>query len=864
MINDRPGTRIGPYEIVAPLGAGGMGAVYRARDTRLGRDVAVKVLPPEFTADPDRLRRFEQEARAAGALNHPNVLSVFDVGQDGGAPYLVTELLEGQTLRERLKGGALPVRRAIEIGVQIAKGLAAAHEKGIVHRDLKPENVFLTKDGHVKILDFGLAKIGGPFLKESGKTLTTPPEGATGLGVVLGTAGYMAPEQVRGLPADPRSDIFAFGAVLYEMLSGQRAFGGDSAADTMSAILREEPPDLSAAARSIPPGLERIVRHCLEKDAETRFRSAHDLAFDLETLSNISETSAGSPARTSRSRRYPWRAVVAVGAGGVLVLTASASYVMGRRLERQSRPGGVVFRPLSYRQEPIFNARLVPDGKTILYSAAPLGNRPGVFSVHVGVPGATPLGPPDLELLAVSNQGELAVLTHARYVAHSVFEGTLARMSLDAGAPREILDRVREADWAPDAKELTVIREVNGTDNLEFPAGKVLYRSGGYLSNPRFSPSGDRIAFFEHPFKWDDRGLVAVVDLTGKKTVLSEGYWGEEGLAWSRDGTEVLFSAGTAYNNFKVYAVDLAGHRREALASAGGLTIQDVADDGRLLVTRDDILQRMPVLLPGATAERDLSWLDFSQPAALSPDGQALLFGEESGSLGNNYAVCLRQIDGSPVVRLGEGFGQDLSRDGKWALSIVPTSPPKLAIYPTGAGETRLLPRGPIANYYSARFFPDAQRVLACGHEEGHAVRCYVQAVSGGEPRPVTPEGTSEGIVSPDGTLIVVKHSVDGWRLYPADGGSPRTVPGATSMESVVRWSADGRSLLLFDPSAVPARVERLDLDSGRRRPVRTLGPQELAGVLGIGPILMTENEQTYAYGTNMMISHLFIAEGMR
>jgi dipeptidyl aminopeptidase/acylaminoacyl peptidase len=346
--------------------------------------------------------------------------------------------------------------------------------------------------------------------------------------------------------------------------------------------------------------------------------------------------------------------------------------------------------------------------------------------------------------------------------------------------------------------------------------------------------------------------------------VLSQGYWGEEGLAWSRDGTEVLFSAGTAYNNFKIYAVDLAGRRREALASAGGLTIQDVAEDGRLLVTRDDILQRMPVLVPGAAAERDLSWLDFSQPAALSPDGESLLFGEESGSLGDNYAVCLRQTDGSPVVRLGEGFGQDLSRDGKWALSIVPTSPPKLVIYPTGAGETRLLPRGPIANYYSARFFPDGQRVLTCGHEDGHAVRCYVQAGSGGEPRAVTPEGTSEGIVSPDGTLVVVKQSVDGWRLYPTSGGSPRAVSGVTSVESVIRWSADGRSLLVYDPSAVPARVERLDLETGKRKPVRTLGPQELAGVLGIGPILITENEQTYAYGTNMMISHLFLAEATR
>ncbi len=859
-----PGVRLGPYEIVARIGAGGMGEIFRARDTKLDREVAIKVLPSQLADDREALARFEREAKAVAALSHPNILAIHDFGRIDDTAFAVMELLEGETLRERLSSGAIAPRRAIEIAAQIAHGLAAAHEKGIVHRDLKPDNVFLTKDGRVKILDFGLAKVGGPLVAADGVTLTAPSDGATGAGVVLGTVGYMAPEQVRGLPADPRSDIFAFGAVLYEMLSGRRAFQRGSSVETMSAILKEEPPELADSGRQVPPGLERIVRHCLEKNPEARFHSAHDLAFDLEALSGVSVTSASSVAGAPAPQRLPWRAVAVAAAGALLALVAVASYVAGRRVERRATPAAVVFQPLSYRQEPIFSARLVPDGKTILYSAAPLGNVPGVFSVRVGVPGATSLGPPDLHLLAVSGQGELAVLTHARFVAHSVFEGTLARMGLDGGAPREILDRVREADWTPDAKELAVIREVDGRDRLELPAGKVLYTSGGYLSNPRCSPAGDRIAFFEHPFKWDDRGLVAVVDLAGRKTVLSQGYWGEEGLAWSKSGTEVLFSAGAAYNNFKVYAVDMAGHRREVLASAGGLTIQDVADDGRLLVTRDDILQRMTVLSPGAAAERDLSWLDYSQPTALSPDGRSLLFGEESGSLGDNYAVCMRQTDGSPVVRLGEGSAQDLSRDGKWALSIIQSSPPQLVIYPTGAGEVRRLSRGPIAGYYSARFFPDASRVLMCGHEEGHAVRCYVQAVSGGEPRAVTPEGTSEGIISPDGSTVLAKQSAGGWSLYPADGGTPRALPGATADDSIVRWSADGRSLVIYSASTVPARIERVDLETGARKQIRTLGPQELAGALGISPIVMTEDGQTYSYGTNMMISHLFLAEGAR
>src|SRR6266536_1522292 len=284
-------TRLGRYEIRSQLGAGGMGEVYLARDPRLNRDVAIKVLPAALSSDSERLRRFEQEAQAAGALNHPNILSIYDVDTHDGSPYVVSELLEGETLREQLNGTALPVRKAIDYALQIASGLAAAHAKGIVHRDLKPENLFVTKDGRVKILDFGLAKLTQP--EKAGPQTSLPTETAgTEPGVVLGTLGYMSPEQVRGKPADARSDIFAFGAILYEMLSGNRAFRGDSAADTMSAILKEDPPDLSITNQSISPGLERIVHHCLEKNPERRFQSAHDLAFDLEALSGTSGLSA--------------------------------------------------------------------------------------------------------------------------------------------------------------------------------------------------------------------------------------------------------------------------------------------------------------------------------------------------------------------------------------------------------------------------------------------------------------------------------------------------------------------------------------------------------------------------------------------
>ena len=279
------GQQIGSYKILSLLGAGGMGAVYRARDTRLGREVAIKVLPSAFATDPDRLRRFEQEARAAGQLNHPNILAIYDVGTHQGSPYIVCERLEGETLRDRLKGTALPQRKAVEVAVQIARGLAAAHEKGIVHRDLKPENLFLTSDGRLKILDFGLAKLTRPQ-SDGSQTDSTETQVGTLPGLVLGTLGYMAPEQVRGEAVDHRADLFNFGAILYEMLSGQRAFRGKSDVETMHAIVKEEPPDLAGLNPHIPSALQRIIRHCLEKGPQERYQSASDIAFDLEMLTD--------------------------------------------------------------------------------------------------------------------------------------------------------------------------------------------------------------------------------------------------------------------------------------------------------------------------------------------------------------------------------------------------------------------------------------------------------------------------------------------------------------------------------------------------------------------------------------------------
>jgi eukaryotic-like serine/threonine-protein kinase len=853
----QPGSRLGPYEVLAPIGAGGMGEVYRARDERLKRDVAIKVLPASFSQDAERLRRFEREAQAAGALNHPNITAVFDIGMHDGAPYVVSELLEGETLLAALASGKLPQRKAVDYALQIAHGLAAAHDKGIIHRDLKPENLFVLKDGRIKILDFGLAKL---KQNEAGPEVTSlPTKTGTVPGLVLGTLGYMSPEQVKGEPADARSDIFSFGAILHEMLSGNRAFHGNSAAETMSAILREEPPDLSIVNKGISPGLERIVRHCIEKKPGQRFHSAHDVAFALEALSGLSTSAVPTtpfPLGARKRRLLP--AAVAL----ALAVTAAVAYVAGRRVETASRRGSASFQQLTFRQQAIFNARFAPDGRTIVYSAAPQGNTPEIFTVRSDFQEAKSLGLRGVHLLSVSSRGELALLTGARYISHNLFQGTLARMPLEGGAPRDVLENVREADWSPDGSSLAVIREVGGKDRLECPAGKVLFETGGYLSDLRFAPRGDWIAFFEHPVRWDDRGGLAVVDLQGKKTLLADGFWGEEGIAWSSGGQEILFSAGDAYSNFAVLAVTLAGRRRTVLESAGGLTIHDVRGDGMWLTTRDDFLQALPVLLPGQTAERDLSWLDLSDHPLLSSDGKTILFSEQSGSVGANYAVCLRRTDGSPVVRLGDGTPTDLSPDGKSALAIVPTSPQELVLYPIGAGETRRLDRGGIESYESAHFFPDGRSVLFCGHEKGKASRCYVQEI-GGKPRAVTPEGTTRGILSPDARQILVQGN-GGLVLYPAGGGEGRPVPGTGRDDVAICWSREGGSLLISHGNGVPLRIERITLPSGRRELVRTLGPTDLSGVTAVAVPVFGEDEKTYAYVFARTLSHLFLVKEAR
>jgi len=851
------GTRLGPYEIVAPLGAGGMGEVYRARDTRLDRSVAIKILPLHFSDDETRRQRFEREAKVVSSLNHPNICMLHDVGRHDGVDFIVMEYLEGESLADRLEKGRLPLAQVLRYGAEIASALDKAHRHGVTHRDLKPGNIMLTEAG-AKLLDFGLAKADPPMATRA--TLTDMTPRATPMtveGAVVGTVQYMSPEQVEGREADARSDIFSLGAVLYEMVTGERTFPGQSQLSVASAILEKEPKPIRTLQPLTPPALERTIQVCLAKDPDDRWQSAGDLWKELRWIGEGS-SQTGMPSipapRRALSRRIAWilAAMFAVVAAALLLFV----------LRYGQAPKPLAFRQLNFRHEAVFQAAFAGEN-TVVYSASASGNTPQIFTVRPDYPEPQPLGPPGMTLLAVSSKGELAVLLDARYLGFRLFTGTLARMTMDGGAPREIQEGVRQADWSPDGSQLAIIREAGGKDRLEYPIGHVLREVSGFMSDVRFSPKGDRIAYFEHPRKWDDRGSVNTVDLAGKNTVLSEGYWSERGLAWSPDGSEILFSASQNGGSFTIYAVTLRGKRRVAYEAPGGLTIQDVARDGRWLASRGDFRYAAMVHSPGTGEDRDLSWLGTSHARAISPDGRMLLFAETA--LGTNYTVCLRKTDGSPVLRLGEGWPADLSGDGKWVLAVLQSTPPQLVIYPTGAGATRQLERGDIEHYASAQWFRDGKSVLISGNELGKGTRFYVQAIDGGAPRPVTPEGTRDGLLSSDGKSILVRGPEGKYYVYAIEGGrsnvDPRPVPGLGESDVLALWAPDERSVLAYHRSAIPCRLERVDLTTGNRKFFKDLAPADRTGLLALREVLVTDDLSSYAYTAYYQVSGLFASD---
>jgi serine/threonine protein kinase/Tol biopolymer transport system component len=845
---------VGHYRILEKIGAGAMGEVFRARDDRLGRDVAIKLIKPASSENPDHVRRFELEARAAAALNHPNILAIFDVGTEGASPYIVSELLEGQTLRQRLAKGPLTSREAVELAIQITHGLTAAHDRHIVHRDLKPENLFLTNDGRVKILDFGVAKLQPrPDEKRSIENLTT----VTKHGAVVGTVAYMSPEQLRGRSVDHRGDIFSFGAIFFEMLAGARAFRGETEVDTMTAVLREEPAAEALNQAAVPLAFQDIIKHCLEKEPEDRFQSARDLAFALQTVSAPGKETASWRPVSPFLKALPWSLAAFLAVAALALIAALVT-----------RPSATqpAYARLTFEAGTIYSARFAPD-KSIVYSAA-WNNKPTqIFSTVANSLVSQPLQITDATLLGVSRTHELALVLHGSHSGQlETVHGMLARGPVAGGSPREILSDVRWADWDPKG-ELAVVHYVDGESRLEYPIGKVLYQSTGWISNIRFSPSADAIAFMDHPALWDTRGTVRILDLADIASVrtLTRDWDFESGLAWSPDGKEIWFTAVEKGNNLVLMAVSRAGNLRTLLALPVAMTLEDVDSDGRVLVSLNSKRLNIGYTDFNRKEDLDLSWHDWSSPRDISSDGKSVLFEDSSEAAGAGYSVDLRRTDGTLPIQLGEGSAGGLSPDGKWAISISTRHAHQVTLLPVGEGQSRTIDIASLQaiNNGWARFLPDGKRIALIGEEAGHGRRCYVVDVSNGSARAVTPENVVCGPLSPDGNSLIGTGANQSLAIYSIVGAQSRSIPNLKNNFVAVQWSTDGRFLYGYHWGELPGEVYKVEISTGKESPVHELKPGSPAGVVLIAPVVVSRDGKHFAYSYNQTLSSLQLITGI-
>ena len=846
-------TRLGPYEVVGVVGRGGMGEVFRARDTRLSRDVAIKVLPSAFSSDVERLRRLEQEARTAGQLNHPNIVTVYDVGTHEGSPYIVEEFLDGETLAERLAAGPLPPAKAVQYGVGVASGLSAAHAKGIVHRDIKPANLFLTRDGRIKILDFGLAKLTpqAELGSDEATTLTLDPSPATNPGVVLGTVGYMSPEQVRGRLADARSDIFALGTVLYEMVSGRRAFSGSTAPEVLTAILNTDPPELSQLGRPVPGGLEAVIRHCLEKNPTERFQSAQDLGFQLASIGALS---GSTPAGASNRPRHRLMGAVAVGLL-CLCLGAAVGFLGGRRPKVAPTPPPT-FRPLTFQQGWVNDARFGPDGHMVLLSAS--WADPATKLLYQGDTersGWIPLALPPYDRIAVSPKGELLLNTSFRKVGRDGV--SLARAPMAGGAPRVLrrglVDGVYAADWSPDGESIAAIKvrpqtvfggRGGGPGRLEWPLGKLIAERerGWYDDLIRVSHDGQHVALFELSDDGKERSLV-LYSQSGTRTAVASGWTETTGLAWAPDDRTLWVSSGWRDQPSGIFSMSLDGSVRSVIRIPGDLRLLDMGPNGRALVSREDTRIELKASAAGAAREVRLSWSDSACPVGLSADGRQMLFRDQSGD-------WIAPMDGSLPVNLGNRFAEALSPDAQSALAF--SDDGGLVIIPTAAGQERHV-TSPGLKFEALATWLGNERVVV-NSLDGPS---FIVNLKDGVARELAaPRPCVQPIGSPDGKWVACENTA-----FPVDGGASRNIGLGPQ---ALAWDADERHVYKRGSrfGEWPLTIDRVEVGTGLASRWKTIErPDALAGPWQ--ELVVAQDGAAYAYCFAKEESRLYLVEGL-